>query len=245
MKDYRVGIEEMYLRSLFSAFDSNQSGTITYMDLFRTIHGTLNQSRKDIVAMAFNKINGGEPAETARIKGLFNARNHPDVRFGRKTEDEVLGEFLETFESHLSLIGHKGNLITQEEFEEYYEVVSATIEDDKVFEKIMYCVWQLGEENSQSRQLTITQTAPFGTTDAPTDYNPWQRKKAGKALLEEAKGIFPAGYPSWPKSDRPKTVQEPRPVAIESPLIKQFKQGMLSRGRRGVFSLQRIFKVFN
>lgn len=32
------------------------------------------------------------------IKGVYNARNHPDVKSGKKTEDEILGEFLETFE---------------------------------------------------------------------------------------------------------------------------------------------------
>ena len=32
------------------------------------------------------------------IKGLYNVASHPDVRSGKKTEDEMLGEFLETFE---------------------------------------------------------------------------------------------------------------------------------------------------
>lgn len=37
------------------------------------------------------------------IKGVYNARFHPDVKAGKKTEDEVLGEFLETFEMHHNL----------------------------------------------------------------------------------------------------------------------------------------------
>jgi len=27
---------------------------------------------------------------------------HPDVKAGKKTEDEILGEFLDTFEVHMS-----------------------------------------------------------------------------------------------------------------------------------------------
>ena len=32
------------------------------------------------------------------IRGRYNASFHPDVRSGKRTEDEVLTEFLETFE---------------------------------------------------------------------------------------------------------------------------------------------------
>ena len=34
------------------------------------------------------------------IIGVYTAKMHPDVRSGKKTEDEVLGEFLDTFEVH-------------------------------------------------------------------------------------------------------------------------------------------------
>ena len=37
------------------------------------------------------------------IKGVYNAKHHPDVKAGKKTEDEVLGEFLDTFEMHYAL----------------------------------------------------------------------------------------------------------------------------------------------
>lgn len=32
--------------------------------------------------------------------GVYNATKHPDVISGKKTEDEILGEFLDTFEVH-------------------------------------------------------------------------------------------------------------------------------------------------
>lgn len=35
---------------------------------------------------------------------LYNAKQHPDVKTGKKTEDDVLMEFLETFEQHHSLM---------------------------------------------------------------------------------------------------------------------------------------------
>jgi hypothetical protein len=55
---------------------------------------------------------------------------HPDVKAGKKTEDEVLTEWLSTFEDHYSMVteGSNDGRITPEEFVEYYTHVSANIE---------------------------------------------------------------------------------------------------------------------
>ena len=37
------------------------------------------------------------------IKGIYNAKQHPDVRSGKKTEEEILLEFLDTFEQAYAL----------------------------------------------------------------------------------------------------------------------------------------------
>jgi hypothetical protein len=34
------------------------------------------------------------------FQNKYNAQKHPDVRAGKKTEDEVLMDFMETFETH-------------------------------------------------------------------------------------------------------------------------------------------------
>lgn len=38
-----------------------------------------------------------------KFLGVFNAKNHPDVKKGKKTEDEVLMDWLDTFEQHHAL----------------------------------------------------------------------------------------------------------------------------------------------
>ena len=55
------------------------------------------------------------------------AAKHPDVLSGKKTEDEVLAEFLDTFEYHFSLLNMERSRdakITLEEFIEYYTNIS-------------------------------------------------------------------------------------------------------------------------
>lgn len=65
----------------------------------------MNANRKKYVDMAFNKLDkdGNGFIEVSDLKGIYSGRNHPDVKAGRKSEDEVLAEFLETFEMHKNL----------------------------------------------------------------------------------------------------------------------------------------------
>lgn len=82
------------------------------------------------------------------IKGVYNAKNHPEVRSGKKTEDDILGEFLETFELHHSLNGGgtRDRSVTPDEFLEYYNNVSASIDNDQYFELMMINAWKLHGE---------------------------------------------------------------------------------------------------
>ena len=66
---------------------------------------------------------------------MYNAKKHPDVIKGKKTEEEVLGEFLDTFEMHYSLShpNSRNRSITMEEWIEYYNNVSMSIDDDKYY----------------------------------------------------------------------------------------------------------------
>ena len=63
---------------------------------------------------------------------MYNAKLHPEVKSGKKTEDEILGEFLETFEMHHALngAGTKDRSVTIDEFMEYYNNVSASVDHD-------------------------------------------------------------------------------------------------------------------
>lgn len=57
------------------------------------------------------------------------------MKSGKRTEDEVLTEFLDTFEMHSSLIhpGEYNHRVNFDEFCEYYNNVSANIDDDEYF----------------------------------------------------------------------------------------------------------------
>lgn len=75
---------------------------------------------------------------------------HPEVKSGRRSEDEVLTEFLETFEQHHNTIhGNKADgKVTPEEFLEYYANVSANIDSDAHFELMMSNAWNIESRNN-------------------------------------------------------------------------------------------------
>ncbi len=62
----------------------------------------MNGFRRRLVDQAFSRIDldGNGYLDINDIKNIYNARFHPDVKSGKKTEDEVLLEFIETFETH-------------------------------------------------------------------------------------------------------------------------------------------------
>ena len=85
---------------MFSTFDRDGNGNIDYDEFVRGVRGPMNKFRQEIVKAAFKKIDkdGSGILDINDIKGVYNASRHPDVRSGKKSEDDVLGEFLETFE---------------------------------------------------------------------------------------------------------------------------------------------------
>jgi hypothetical protein len=134
---------------LFNAFDTDHDHQIDYNHFLVTIRGPINDFRKKFVKLAFDKLDSKHYGEIHldEIKGVYNASKHPDVIAGKRTEDEILAEFLETFDIHHA--NHTGDhkladpVITWDEFLEYYTNVSASIDDDKYWELMMTNAWKL------------------------------------------------------------------------------------------------------
>jgi len=94
----------------------------------------MNGFRKTFVAQAFDKMDrdGNGVLEISDIKGIYDASHHPEVKQRKKTEDEILTEFLQTFEMHHDITHNwkPDGKVTREEFFEYYDTISASIDND-------------------------------------------------------------------------------------------------------------------
>ena len=136
-RDFKIEMNNDDVGTMFQGFDLNRDGTIQYDEFLRVIRGDLNDYRRGLVERAFKKLDkdGSGVIEVSDLEDVYNAKKHPAVVEGRKTEQQVLAEFLETFESHHNIMnGNQADgRVEQEEFLEYYTNVSASIDDDMYF----------------------------------------------------------------------------------------------------------------
>lgn len=147
MNDYMLGMSEAEVNTLFQVFDRNRNGVIEYDEFLREIRGPMNDVRKRIVLQAFAKFdrNGDGYVNIDDLTGLYSGKKHPDVIAGKKTETQVLQEWLETFETHHNLRTNNApdHIVTQEEFLEYYNNVSISVDNDQHFVAIINSAWNL------------------------------------------------------------------------------------------------------
>ena len=92
LDQYRLRISQDECRRLFDLFDEDDSGEISVDEFFQTIKGPMSPFRKELVKKAFNKVdvNGNGLIEADDIRQAYNAKSHPDVLKGKRTEQEVL-----------------------------------------------------------------------------------------------------------------------------------------------------------
>lgn len=109
----------------------------------------MNQNRAAIAKKAYKIMDsdGSGQLDINDIRQTYNAKHHPDVKSGKKTEEDILAEFLDTFEDHFCDM--KGNadsrdgIISMQEWLEYYNNVSMSIDTDDYFSVMMNSTWNL------------------------------------------------------------------------------------------------------
>jgi Ca2+-binding EF-hand superfamily protein len=277
-KDFRIDVSDAEIEDLFRITDRDGSGQIDYDELLRTVRGPMNDFRKALVHQAWRKLDrdGSGVVDVDEIREMYSARQHPAVRSGKKTEDEVLGEFLETFEMHHNIrdrsqLDHR---VTREEFEEYYNNISGSIDDDRYFEEMMNTAWRLkggspvkaawtnsyesGQPTGRASWMadhhrsmlggSVSSTAPFGTSDVPTDWSTSLRPRtSADNLLNMAQQTPAAGVPTWPGQSKIYNVgSRPQTASASSQsTIKALREKLALRGARGIIGLGRQFRIMD
>jgi len=145
MNDLRLGLDKGECERVFKIFDYKGEGTIDYDEFLLGVRGEMNDFRKNIAMKAFKCMDkdGSGVIDMSDIKQAYNAKKCPDVISGKKTEDEVLYEFLETFDTHHqnSKDDIKDANVTPDEWVQYYNSVSASVDTDEYFEAMMNSAW--------------------------------------------------------------------------------------------------------
>ena len=180
--------------------------------------------------------------ELSDIKDKYNARMHPDVKSGKRTEDDVLMEFLETFEVHHNILMGKpaDYTVTPEEFEEYYANVSSSIDGDEYFGLMMKNAWKLDE---------AAQAHPSGwkaeeELKAPTASPPkLSQRSPGKRGMTNASSIDNTLQLGAKLYNQMQAAKQPAKPANLEDALEIFRKKLASRGTRGILGMARQFKV--
>ena len=155
MNDFQLGFTNAEIAKLFQYFDVDGSQSIDFTEFVRAIRGEMNMGRKKVVMQAFNKLDkdGNGWIDINDIRGVYNAKKHPDVLSGKKTEDNILQEFLETFETAHAMRNNDtpNYVVTKDEFTEYYNNISASIDDDAYFNLMINNAWKLTEDSRKGQ----------------------------------------------------------------------------------------------
>ncbi len=224
-KEFNFGLSDNEIQIAFTSFDRDNSGEIDYDEFLRTIRGEMNDFRKNLVNQAFNKldVNGNGEISFDEIQSKYNAQNHPEVLSGKKTEEEVLKEFMDTFQDTYNYLcgTETDNIITLEEFMEYYENVSMTIDNDEYFEIMINNGWNLNQ-NKYNKGWS----------------NKDEEKELNKKNLNE-------NYVERFGNRRPGQTEEEAKEEKVNTAFKKFKKEIISRGCGGLISLNKQFKLFD
>ena len=230
MQDYMLGFSEGEIQKLFTHFDVDRSGLIEYDEFLRAIRGPMSAARKRIVAQAFKALDkdGSGEVDINDIRGVYNASKHPDVLAGKKTEQQCLQEFLETFETHHNCRSGTGPdyIITKEEFDEYYNNISCSIDNDEYFALMMNNAWNLDGSRVTKKGWSNKDT----DTSGPASRGAPRRGGGAAAALG-------GGVETKKKDDAPPMNYS------EAQLMDHFRKKLAARGSRGIMGLGRSFKI--
>jgi Ca2+-binding EF-hand superfamily protein len=110
-KKYRFDLSDVEINNLFNYFDKDASGYIDYDDFVSGVCGNLNKLRKSVLKQVFEKLDkdGKGYVTVGQLRREYNPKEHPLVRQGKRTEDEILAEFLDVLEYHFNLLIEKGD----------------------------------------------------------------------------------------------------------------------------------------
>lgn len=111
----------------------------------RGLRDPLNERRENMVWRAFNLMDrdGSGKIEAQDVAHLYDVSQHREFIEGTKTKDEILGDFLNSFDG---VKGNNDGIITKEEWYEYYTDLSVSIPSDDYFVQMMESTWNICED---------------------------------------------------------------------------------------------------
>jgi Ca2+-binding EF-hand superfamily protein len=89
--DYGFNLSQEEAQHLVNHFDRDGNGTVSYDEFLRALKGELSEARKVWIRAAYAKLDVNQDGQVtlADIAAIYDASEHPEVKEGKKTPDQV------------------------------------------------------------------------------------------------------------------------------------------------------------
>lgn len=138
--DVGLKLSQNEIDKVIAAMDADGNGSIDYEEYLQVARGPMSTARKLVVHEAFQKIDLDRDGVVtmAELKTKYDVSRHPKVVSGEMSVDEVLRDFSSDWDIH-----DKNGKITFAEFADYYNGISASVDNDELFDLMIRSAWKL------------------------------------------------------------------------------------------------------
>jgi len=142
MRGFGVHLAKAEVEELFKLFDVDNSGTITYDEFLKGIRGTMGPERVEMVKLAFAQLDqrGKGYVTLEDIAHIYDVSGNPLVKAGKLSKVDAVKAFMSQW--HLAHKKHTDD-VTLDDFLEYYDWISASIDRDDYFELMIRNAWHI------------------------------------------------------------------------------------------------------
>eukprot|EP00947_MAST-08B_sp_MAST-8B-sp1_P005466 g5466.t1 len=170
LRGYRLALGPSDLKLVFDCFDHNKDGVVSYDEFIGGIRGKMSARRRSIVEAAFQSFDADRSGQVtlAEVAACYSASYHPKVQSGEWSETKALHEFMKKWDKDDS------GTVSLDEFCEYYNWISASIDDDDYFELMIRNAWHIsGGEGAAANTacMRVLVTWPDGQQTVETIKN--------------------------------------------------------------------------
>ena len=138
LNEAKINYNKKNIIDLYQLLDIYNQNKVSIVEILSLLRGDLKTIRREVIIKIFAYIDSERKnyIEIDKLKRIFNPNNHPDVISGKKNPDEVYKEFIFSLNNFIIYKGIN-NKISFDDFIEFFSGISATFENDLIFNNMM------------------------------------------------------------------------------------------------------------
>ncbi|CDW79898.1 ef hand family protein [Stylonychia lemnae] len=170
--DFRLeNLQDQELEKLFNLYDRKRLSLVNVKDVINSLRDEMNDYRKELVERVFIILDRDDDGmiDIKDIRQNYNPKRHPDVMQGKRSQETILSEFIESFEeNHILITGASTSRIPQinfDEFMEYYTNLGTMIDSDEYFSIMISNVWNISGGSQSMVQFNSADYSGYGSSN--------------------------------------------------------------------------------